>query len=208
MSSYDSIAAVVLAAGESSRMNGRVKQLLPWGEEPLLRHAIEQTLEAGFSHVFVVLGYRADLISPAINDLPVDVIVNDRWSEGVASSVRAAVEAFPGSIKAAIFVPSDQPGITAELLRRMADAYVNTGRHVIYATYGGMRGQPVLFDRSLFPELLGLQGDVGGRAVLRRHPDEAMAVEVEDELAGVDIDTWQDYVRLLREYGLPLPEEG
>jgi len=208
VSSYDSIAAVVLAAGESSRMNGRVKQLLPWGEEPLLRHAIEQTLEAGFSHVFVVLGYRADLISPAINDLPVDVIVNDRWSEGVASSVRAAVEAFPGSIKAAIFVPSDQPGITAELLRRMADAYVNTGRHVIYATYGGMRGQPVLFDRSLFPELLGLQGDVGGRAVLRRHPDEAMAVEVEDELAGVDIDTWQDYVRLLREYGLPLPEEG
>ena len=208
MSSYDSIAAVVLAAGESSRMNGRVKQLLPWGEETLLRHAIEQTLEAGFSHVFVVLGYRADLISPTINDLPVDVIVNDRWSEGVASSVRAAVEALPGSIKAAIFVPSDQPGITAELLRRMADAYVNTGRRVIYATYGGMRGQPVLFDRSLFPELLGLQGDVGGRAVLRRHPDEAMAVEVEDELAGVDIDTWQDYVRLLREYGLPLPEEG
>ena len=208
MSSYDSIAAVVLAAGESSRMNGRVKQLLPWGEETLLRHAIEQTLEAGFVHVFVVLGYRADLISPTINDLPVDVIVNDRWSEGVASSVRAAVEALSGSIEAAIFVPSDQPGITAELLRRMADAYVNTGRRVIYATYGGMRGQPVLFDRSLFPELLGLRGDVGGRAVLRRHPDEAMAVGVEDELAGVDIDTWQDYVRLLREYGLPLPEEG
>ncbi len=208
MSSYDSIAAVVLAAGESSRMNGRVKQLLPWGEETLLRHAVEQTLEAGFSHVFVVLGYRADLISPTINDLPVDVIVNDRWSEGVASSVRAAVEALPGSIKAAIFVPSDQPGITAELLRRMADAYVNTGRHVIYATSGGMRGQPVLFGRSLFPELLGVQGDVGGRAVLRQHPDEAMAVEAENELAGVDIDTWQDYVRLLREYGLPLPEEG
>ncbi len=208
MSSYDSIAAVVLAAGESSRMNGRVKQLLPWGEETLLRHAIEQTLEAGFVHVFVVLGYRADLISPTINDLPMDVIVNDRWSEGVASSVRAAVEALPGSIKAAIFVPSDQPGITAELLRRMADAYVNTGRRMIYATYGGMRGQPVLFDRSLFPELLGLRGDVGGRAVLRRHPDEAMAVEAEDELAGVDVDTWQDYVRLLREYGLPLPEEG
>ena len=208
MSKYESIAAVVLAAGESSRMDGRVKQLLPWGEETLLRRAIEQSLEAGFEQVFVVLGYRADLISPTINDLPVDVIVNDRWGDGLASSVRAAIEALPEGIEAAIFVPSDQPGITAELLRRMADAYVNTGRRVIYAAYGGASGQPVLFARSFFPELLELQGDVGGRVVLRRHRDEAMGVEVGDELAGEDIDTWQDYVRLLREYGLPAPEEG
>jgi molybdenum cofactor cytidylyltransferase len=204
---HDDIAVAVLAAGESRRMNGRIKQILPWTDGTLIRHAISLALQAGFSKVLVVLGYASDTIAQTIADMPVEVIVNDEWEEGVASSVRAAVASLPDSVQAVMFLPVDQPGMIPDVLRRVADRFVESGSQVVYARYGGVQKQPVLFGRSLFPELMDLVGDEGGRVIVRRHLREALAVDVEDPLMGKDIDTWEDYAGLARELGLDMSEE-
>jgi len=189
------IAAVVLAAGASRRM-GRAKMLLPLpGGKSVLAASVEPLLEVGLERVVVVLGGEAERVRREAG-LPEDprvcLVVNERWREGMSTSLRRGLDA-ASDAEALLVVLGDQPGITAERVRRVVAAY-RPGALLVVPIQGTQPAHPVLFSRKLYGELEALAGDVGAREVVRRHWDEAVRLEL-PPLA--DIDTPEDY-RALR----------
>jgi len=186
------IAAVVLAAGASSRM-GEPKQLMPVGGRPMVRRVTEAVCAAGLGQVIVVVGAHAGAVQQAVDELPVETVVNANWIEGMSSSLRAGVLALRPEIRAVVIVLADQPALTPDLLRALAVCYQKTGSQIVAPYYGGQRGNPVLFDRALFPELLALGGDRGARELLVRREQEIERVETNDPMLLADVDTREDY---------------
>jgi molybdenum cofactor cytidylyltransferase len=186
------IAAIVLAAGASTRM-GRQKLTLPMaGGRPLVRLAVEQVLAAGLDEVVVVVGGDAEAVAAALATLPVRVVVNPRYAEGQSTSLRTGLDALRPGTDAAVVALGDQPLPDPDVIRRLVAAFRTTGRPIAVPVYRDGRGNPVLFGATLFGELRGVTGDQGGRGVIARDP--ARVVEVPVDMAmPADIDTPQDY---------------
>jgi molybdenum cofactor cytidylyltransferase len=200
----ESIASIILAAGASRRM-GRPKMLLPYRSGTVLSSAVAPHLEAGAGPVIVVLGHRADEVRSAAA-LPADprltTVVNPDWAEGMASSIRRGLEEC-GEASAVLLALGDQPGVDAARVKALLAAWGPDVRLVV-PVHGERGSHPVLFARSLFPELRDLRGDVGARDVVRRHWTEAARVPAP---ALADLDTEEDYRSLLE--GAPgRPAEG
>jgi molybdenum cofactor cytidylyltransferase len=186
------IGAVVLAAGGSSRL-GRPKQLLWHRGRSLLRRAAEEALASGCEPVVVVLGAEAGRLAPELAGLPVKPVVNERWADGMSTSLRLGVEALGPVVEACVLLLCDQPSVTAALLRGLVEAHRH-GHRLAGCEYGDALGVPALFDRSLFPELLNLGGDRGARPVLAAHAAEAARIAFPEGV--LDIDTPEDAARL------------
>lgn len=186
------VAAIVLAAGESRRF-GSPKQLLPWGETTLLEHVVDAVLESSVEDTLVILGYRAEEMGALLQDRPIRLVINEHWSKGLSSSVEAGLKALPATCEACLFLLGDQPNATTELVDSILERYRRTLAAIVAPSYRGRRGNPVLFTSSLFPELLTLEGDQGGREVILRRQDEVETVEVDEESIFLDIDTTADY---------------
>jgi molybdenum cofactor cytidylyltransferase len=186
------IAAIVLAAGASTRM-GRQKLTLPMaGGRPLVRLAVGQVLAAGLDEVVVVVGGDAEAVAAALATLPVRVVVNPRYAEGQSTSLRVGLDALRPGTDAAVVALGDQPLPDPDVIRRLVAAFRTTGRPIAVPVYRDGRGNPVLFGATLFGELRGVTGDQGGRGVIARDP--ARVVEVPVDMAmPADIDTPQDY---------------
>jgi molybdenum cofactor cytidylyltransferase len=207
---YENIAGIVLAAGESLRY-GKPKQLLDYHGEPFVRKVAKTALAAGLSPVVVVTGANAESVEAAVNDLPVMIARNEKWREGQSSSVRAGVSPHqppprpsPNFQKArklgegiggAIFLLVDQPQVTVHVLQALVSRHAEGLFPVIAPLVADKRGNPVLFDRTTFPELMKLEGDVGGRAVFRKYPVEY--IPWHDEGLLFDVDDEDDYHKLL-----------
>ena len=194
------IAAIVLAAGGSARM-GHPKQLLPVSGRPMIRLVVEAVAAAGLAQVVVVTGAHAGAVRAALAGLPVEIVVNEAWAQGMSSSVRAGLQALRPEIQAVLLVLGDQPALTADLLRSLAARYRATGAPIVAPFYRGQRGNPVLFDRVLFAELLAVEGDRGGRLVVARHQEQVERVDVQDAAVVMDIDSPQDYAGMAGEPG-------
>lgn len=185
--------AVVLAAGASRRM-GTPKQLLAVDGEPMVVRAVRTSLAAGAPEVVVVIGAHGDAVRAVLADAlagtpaPMRIVDNPAWDAGQASSVVAAVEALGATTQAAVFLPVDQPFLPPTLLRQLVEAWQRGADVAAPVVDDQLRGAPCLFDRRLWPELLALTGDVGGRAVLRRHVSQATGVPATDALLR-DLDT-------------------
>jgi len=194
---HEPVAGIVLAAGGSTRL-GRPKVLLDWHGQPFVRAVAISALAAGLQPVVVVTGPNDDEVSGALNGLPVSVVHNTAWETGQASSIQAGLRSLPATAGAAVFLLADQPQIGADVIKAIADKHAE-GLYPIVAPLIMMerRGNPVLFDQVTFPELLSLQGDIGGRAVFSRHHVEY--VPWYDERLLIDVDTDEDYRRLLEE---------
>lgn len=186
------VGAIVLAAGASTRM-GQPKQLLPVAGQPMVRRVTEAVCTGGLEQVVVVLGAHADAVAAALERLPVEMVINSAWREGMSTSVRAGIGALRPEIDAALLVLADQPGLRPELLRSLVARYRASGALIVAPYYGGRRGNPVLFDRALFAELETVEGDRGGRAIMARHEADLEQVEVEDPAVVSDVDTPEDY---------------
>ncbi|MBC8248398.1 MAG: TIGR01457 family HAD-type hydrolase, partial [Anaerolineales bacterium] len=124
---------------------------------------------------------------------PVQVVVNEKWKSGLSSSVRAGLAAVKPEVGAALFVLADQPGVTAEVIAKLVERYRETRASIVVPTYRGRRGNPVLFDRALFAELMKVKGDQGGRQLIAEHGDQVEEIEVQTEAIFTDIDTPDDY---------------
>ena len=194
------IAAVILAAGASTRM-GEPKQLLDWKGAPLLAHIADIALAAEFSPVIAVLGCHAEAAHTALGLRPIQSVMNWRWKEGLSTSVQTGLAALPFETEAAIFLQCDQPLITSRLLQTVAARFEETNAPIVHLSHSGQRSTPVLFARSLFSELTAVSGDEGGRAIIARRSDESAAVEVANPDRLIDIDTAADYQRALATHG-------
>lgn len=189
------VAAVVLAAGAATRM-GQPKQLLDWDGQPLVRQAVTTALEAGLAPVLVVLGSVHTAVAAALEGLPVHPVLNPSYAEGQSTSLRAGVAALGHLADAAVVLLGDQPFVTAAIVGRLVQVWRATGRPIVAPVYAGQRGNPVLFARAVFPELLAVAGDQGARAVLAADRSRVELVPFDDARPLVDIDTPEDYERL------------
>jgi len=189
---------VLLAAGESTRMGeGRVKQLLPFGGEPLVRRVVAAALASRLCELIVVVGFAGERVRRALAGLDVHLVENPHFREGQSTSVKAGLAAVAPTADGALFLPVDQPFLTSAIIDQIIEAYQQTRAPIVLPAFQGRRGMPVLFDRSLFPELARITGDEGGRQIVRRHPDKVVSVPLDSEHPLLDIDTAEDYSRLL-----------
>ena len=188
-----------MAAGASSRM-GSPKQTLQYRGESLLRRAALAALSAGCRPVIVVTGANAELSRREVDGLDVREALNPRWETGMASSVRAGVEALVGAdadADATVLLLCDQPHVTAQVISDLVAAHRATGRPVVASAYGGSFGAPALFGRALFVELAQLEGAAGAKQVIKRYAVEAHFLPFPG--GEVDVDTPDDFSRLTAE---------
>jgi molybdenum cofactor cytidylyltransferase len=197
------IAGIVLAAGQSSRL-GRPKQLLPIHGEPLIRHTLRRVLASSLDQVILVVGHEADDVRTAVADLPVACVFNPDAAAGQSTSVRAGLAALSPEAEAAVFILGDQPGVDPNVIDTLIASWRESGAPVVVPRYEDRMGNPVLFDRRLFPELATLEGDSGARPVVRAYHDsgELHAVPVAGS-APPDVDTEADYAALIAALSLP-----
>lgn len=187
------VTAVVLAAGQSSRM-GRPKQLEAVAGVPMVVRAVTVALQSGVDTVVVVTGAYADQVQTVLTEMLADhpnrllLLHNAEWANGQASSVRTAVEHFGATADALLFLPVDQPFLPATLLQQLINVWQQGANLVAPAVDDTVRGAPAIFDQSLFPQLLELTGDVGARPLLQRYRDRLSTVPAQSTWLR-DIDT-------------------
>jgi molybdenum cofactor cytidylyltransferase len=183
-----STSIIVLAAGSSSRL-GLPKQLLQYGDKSLLRIIVEKALLVHPLEVIVVLGFEAERMANELEDLALRIVINRAWREGVASSLRAGVNSVSAQAKGALISLCDQPAVTPELFRNLIS--ICTVEKPIAATeYNHVLGVPACYQRSVFPELLLLQGDTGAKYVIAS--DKARVAAYPFPEAALDVDTLGD----------------
>lgn len=187
---------MILAAGRSTRL-GRPKQLLPLAGRPLLAHVIAHAAASTLDEIVVVLGHEAALIAEAIDGGGQRTVVNPDHAAGQSTSVRAGLAAVEQDSAAVLFLLGDQPTVTAGIINAILTAYRAEPAPIIVPTYNGRRGNPILFDRALFPELRRISGEEGARAIVRAHAAETRLVAVPGDAPPPDVDTEEDYQRLL-----------
>ena len=185
------VAGVVLAAGTSSRM-GRNKLLLPLGGTSVLRRAVATAREAALDPVVVVLGHQSDRALSELAGMACIPVVNPEYARGMNTSVRAGISAVPEDVSGAVLMLADMPFVTRDMLATLVRRFRTAGAPLVISDYEGVNAPPMLYDRSLFPELQAMTGDGCGREVVRRHRSEAAVVSW-PKAALADVDLPGDY---------------
>lgn len=188
---------VILAAGESSRL-GASKQLLAYRDKSLLAHTADIAISAALKPVVVVLGANREEVNKEVAGKDVEVLNNEEWQEGMASSLRNGLKHLSMRLPendAVIFMVCDQPFVHKELLQNLLKVQAETGKPAVASSYQGKLGTPALFHKVLWPDLLQLKGDAGGRKLLNEMKNDVAVVPFEQGIT--DIDTMEDYEQLL-----------
>jgi molybdenum cofactor cytidylyltransferase len=180
----------------SRRFGERNKLLVPVGGAPVVARTVRAYLGAGLDPMLLVVGYQARQIAVAVSDLPVVTVFNPDFEEGQSRALVRGVRALPAETAAAVIGVADQPLLTGQVVGDIVAAHRSTGARLVAPRYAGRRGNPVLFERSLFLELLEVTGDQGGRPLLERYRDEIVWVDVPDARLGADVDTLDDFEAL------------
>lgn len=198
MTGKANIAAVILAAGEASRM-GQPKQLLSIGHQSLIQRAVDTAANAGCRPVVVVLGANAVLIGREIQHKPVVPVLNEQWQEGMGTSIMVGIRELlvtSPEVRAAIIMLCDQPLVNSSLLQKLIQEHEVSGKPITASLYKGTLGVPALFHRSFFDQLQGLKGSTGARKLIRQHTEQAAVVPFEQ--GATDLDTPEDYENFLK----------
>ncbi len=196
------VAAIVLAAGRSTRMGGPNKLLAELGGRPLVRRVAEQALASRAAPVIVVTGHQAEKVRAALAGLDVTFVHNPAFAEGLASSVKTGIAQVPAAADGAIVCLGDMPLVDQALIDRMIDSFApDRGALIVVPVSEGRRGNPVLWSRRFFAELMALEGDIGARNLIARNAEAVADVPVDGHAAFLDIDTPEalDAARLSRE---------
>jgi molybdenum cofactor cytidylyltransferase len=184
------VAAIVLAAGRSTRMGGPNKLLAALGGRPLVRIAVEEALASCARPVIVVTGHQREEVEAALADLPVHFVHNSDFADGLSTSLKVGIAAMPDDVDGAVVCLGDMPQVGAALIDRLAAAFdPDHGALIVVPTSDGKRGNPVLWARRFFPDLAAIEGDVGARHLLAGFRDAMVEVPVQDNAALVDVDT-------------------
>jgi molybdenum cofactor cytidylyltransferase len=186
------VAAIVLAAGRSTRMGGPNKLLAELSAKKLVRIVTEQALASKAAEVIVVTGHQAELVEQALSGLDVRFVRNPDFAGGLASSVKAGIAAVSEHADGAVVCLGDMPLVSSGLLDRLIDTFEpDRGNLIVVPVADGRRGNPVLWSRRFFKELMTLDGDIGARHLIAKHAEAVAEVAVEGNGAFLDIDTPQ-----------------
>ncbi len=187
------VGGVILAAGTSSRMKGN-KLLLPMPcGTTVLAAVIDNALQAGLDSLVLVSGSQREAVEEIARQRGVDCVYNPDYEQGQSTSMKRGLDALPEG-SAALFILGDQPLISADIYRKLADVYRRDGAKIVVPRgEDGERGNPSLIAPELFHELRQITGDVGGRPVLRAHIHEIQYVAVGGDAVLQDIDTPEQY---------------
>jgi len=188
---------IILAAGNSSRL-GEPKQLLQFKNTSLIRHVADAAVDAIGSPVIIVSGSNEKLINNELNKLPVYLIHNADWQEGMASSISVGIQEIiriNPSIKGVILAVSDQPFVTSQLFLDLIEKAESNEKCIVACSYEDTWGTPVLFPEKYFESLTSLNGTEGAKKLVKKFA--ASVVTVPFPMGGIDIDTKEDYQKLL-----------
>lgn len=188
------VAGLVLAAGLSSRM-GRNKLLLDLEGEPLVRRTARRAIEAGLDPTIVVLGHERERVAEALAGLDVTPVVNADYRAGRKRSMQIGLDRVPETVAAAMVILADMPHVTTAMMAELVTRYRRGGGPLVVSRYGDVQAPPMLYDRSLFPELQTMEGRGCGKQVVERHAEQAMVLEW-PAAALADLDTPADVERL------------
>jgi molybdenum cofactor cytidylyltransferase len=184
------IAAIVLAAGRSTRMGAINKLIAEIGGKPLVRIAAEQALASHAAPVIVVTGHEREKVEAALAGLPVRFAHNAGYAEGLGSSLRAGIAAVPKEADGVIVCLGDMPQVDAQLIDKLLAAFdPEKGALVVVPSIGGRRGNPVVWARRFFADLMTVQGDIGARHLISSYPEAVVEVPVAGDAALTDVDT-------------------
>jgi molybdenum cofactor cytidylyltransferase len=188
------IAAVVLAAGESSRM-GRPKALLPIAGQTFIEKIVSALEHTSVGKIVVVLGHNAEEMKQRIKQLPVEIFVNREYRLGQLSSLQVAVRRLQSdeNCDGVLVHLVDHPYVNPDLVNLMAQRFFESGKLIVVPRHRGQRGHPVILSRKLFGELLNAPMDEGAKAVVNAHRDETLEIDTDDEGVTIDIDTPELY---------------
>jgi molybdenum cofactor cytidylyltransferase len=188
------IAAIILAAGLSSRFDGgteETKLVVPLFDKPLVRHVAEAALASRARPVLVVSGHAAAKVEAALKNLDLSFIFNADYRTGLSGSLNAGITALPEVTEGALILLADMPCISAALIDRLIQAYEVRARvtTAVVPVRAGLRGNPVLIGRELFDAIKRIEGDRGARALLEAAGKDVLECLVDDEAIEIDIDT-------------------
>ena len=208
------ISSILLAAGLSTRM-GQPKQLLPFDDSTIVETVVDNMLNAKFDEVIVVVGHQAARIREKLGLRPVKIVFNPDYRDGMLTSAQAGVRSIFKCNREASAPPAlgeapnprafalmlvDQPFITASLIDKVVEAYVQTEKGIALPSYNYRRGHPVIFHERYARDILALDTESGGvRTLFKRHADDIHYVSVDTDWVLRDIDYREDYERALRE---------
>jgi molybdenum cofactor cytidylyltransferase len=198
------IAAIILAAGKSSRFRGddpdaKSKAIALLDGTPMVRHVAQAAMDAGLKPLVLVTGFNADEVSAAARALPgLQLVHNAGYETGLASSLRAGIAALPADVEGAIVLLADMPRVLVETITRLVETFhASPGAAAVVPVHAGQWGNPILLGSNLFADVALLQGDSGARKLLASRAD-VVEMECGDEAVGLDIDTRDDLLKLAR----------
>ena len=195
MQPHSRVSAIILAAGMSRRM-GTPKQLLRLGDGTLLEQVLENVRRSQADEIILVLGYAAETIQQQIAVDGVRVVINPTYQDGMGTSLKTGLLALDPDCGAALIVLADQPFVQPKTLDQLIEHHHRHRPQILIPMYKGFRGNPLLLDRSVFPELMGLTGDIGCRAIFGSHLEGIHKLAVEDPGILLDIDSASDLEKL------------
>lgn len=193
------VVGVVLAAGESRRM-GKLKALLPFGDRTVIEQVIHTLWQVALDGVVVVVGHRAPEIAAVLESLPVHLLYNTRYREGMTSSVQVALRHIAPIPEAYLLALVDQPHVSHESAQRVLEAFAQTHKGLVIPTYQGKRGHPIVLSCKYRQEVLALGRQQGLNLITRGHPEDTLEVPLTDDFILQDMDYPEDYEAILKRW--------
>lgn len=186
------ISAILLAAGKSRRM-GRPKLLMPFGQSTIVEQAIDNLLGSVVDEVIVVLGHGAEEAIKTLVTKPVKLMTNPDYEQGMSTSIIAGLTLVDSQVQAVMLALGDQPLINSQTINKLVKEFYNHDKGIVLPTCLGRRGHPIIFAIKYKEKLRELRGDMGGRQIIKDHPDDILEVAVSCEGIFIDIDTVDNY---------------
>lgn len=190
------MSAIILAAGYSSRMES-LKALLPLGNSTVIERVVKLFIESGIDDVRVVSGHQRKMLHPVLQKLAVQEVYNPDYSQGMFSSVQAGVSSLGAELEAFFIMPVDIPLVKIATIKELVINYEQTGAKIVYPCCNGKRGHPPLLSKTLRTEILQWEGSYGLKGLLRQHDDMSLNIPVSDAGILLDMDTTEQYQKLL-----------
>lgn len=194
------VAGIILASGMSERFGASNKLLARVGGLPVIQRTTQAYVGAGLDPIVVVLGHEAQELEQLLRRLPVRCVHNPEYRLGQSRALVRGLEELPAGAEAAVIGVGDQPFLPADVIRALMARFKLDRPLLVAPRYAGQPGNPILFDRRLFPELHAVQGDVGGRPVVKSHNTDIVWLDIDDDRAGRDIDTPADLAAAISEF--------